>query len=334
MSAEERREIKMDVETLPGKKVDVSVEDNSKVSSRDIYMRLCACRDFEIKLQWERAVFLTAFLIACFAGYGSFLLSVHQYGCGIGNFSPFVIHGIFITLTFVGVVLSMLWILMAKGSKAWYEHYEQAIVAFARTYATAGVPEYMVAHRWYDMPGIARNAMSNNMFSFKGGAYSVSKVVIAIGICSLMIWGVLFSVHCGIAIFNPISEWHINNVCLIISIIVLSILIVVQLKEKLGSGYLKIVEKFLKEPPVLHIEECVQFSNCASLSKAKAWIMKNKRKPQKWYLFVGRDQIICLDDNGNEKPIAELSSRGKDMSVAAMKSPYMESHWKLYSFDA
>ena len=165
----------MDIETLPEKKVDFS--DVSTVSLRDIYMRLCACRDFEIKLQWERAVFLTAFLIACFAGYGSFLLSVHQHGAGGGNFSSFVTNGIFITLTFVGVALSFLWILMAKGSKAWYEHYEQAITAFAKKHATKEVPEYMMAHRWYDMPYIDRSPMSNCVFNFKGGAYSVSKII-------------------------------------------------------------------------------------------------------------------------------------------------------------
>ena len=42
----------------------------SKLSVRDIYLRLCACLDREIELVWKRATFLTAFLIAAFAGYG------------------------------------------------------------------------------------------------------------------------------------------------------------------------------------------------------------------------------------------------------------------------
>ena len=191
--------------------VDVSLEDNSKVSLRDIYVRLCMCRDFEIKLQWERAVFLTAFLIACFAGYGSFLLSVHQYGAGAGNLSPLVINGTFITLTFVGLVLSLLWILMAKGSKAWYEHYEQAIAAFAinQHVANANVSQDMMAHTWYKLPGIKRDSMSNWIFSLNGGGYSVSKIVIAIGICSFVNWSILFLIHLGIAFWGPVSGWDV-----------------------------------------------------------------------------------------------------------------------------
>ena len=197
----------MDIETLPEKKVDVN--DVSKVSPRDIYMRLCACRDFEIKLQWERAVFLTAFLIACFAGYGSFLLSVHQHGVGAGNFSPLVVNGVFIALTFVGVVLSLLWILMAKGSKAWYEHYEQAIAAFAINHPVANVSPDMLSHSWYKMSGIKRDSFSNSVFSFTGGRYSVSKIVIAIGICSFVTWSVLFLIHLGIVFWGPVNGWEI-----------------------------------------------------------------------------------------------------------------------------
>ena len=239
----------MDIETLPKKKVDVS--DVSEVSLRDIYMRLCACRDFEIKLQWERAVFLTAFLIACFAGYGSFLLSVHQHGAG--NFSSLVINGIFMTLTFVGVVLSLLWILMAKGSKAWYEHYEQAIAAFAINYPVANVSPDMLSHTWYKMPNIKRDSMSNWIVMPTGGECSVSKIVIAIGICSFVIWSSLFLIHLGVAFWGSVSGWDILKgwnwvkahkllgYCFVAfaTIIGVPLLLILWLK----SGYLKDVRK-------------------------------------------------------------------------------------------
>ncbi len=232
----------------------LDVSDVSKVSLRDIYMRLCACRDFEIKLQWERAVFLTAFLIACFAGYGSFLLSVHQHGCGTGNFSPLAINSIFILLTVVGIVLSLFWILMAKGSKAWYEHYEQAIAAFAKNHATPDVPEYLMAHQWRDMPNIARNPMSDCIFDFKGGAYSVSKIVIAIGICSLVIWWVLFLIHNFIVVFglvNKCSElskvWKISIFLTVVAGIVIVLILMKLLVKKLASGYLGKMKTYLLE---------------------------------------------------------------------------------------
>lgn len=196
----------MNIETLPNKKVDVS--DVSTVSLRDIYMRLCLCRDFEIKLQWERAVFLTAFLIACFAGYGSFLLSVHQHG--VGFLSPTVVKVIPLMITLIGIVLSVFWILMAKGSKSWYEHYEQAIVAFASNYHGA-IDENLMAHNWIAIPGIKAKKMSNSILTLYGGVYSVSKIVIAIGICSFAIWSALFLVHLSITLWGPVGGWTCAN---------------------------------------------------------------------------------------------------------------------------
>ena len=245
----------MDIETLPEKKVDVN--DVSEVSLRDIYMRLCTCRDFEIKLQWERSVFLTAFLIACFAGYGSFLLSVHQNG--IGNLSPLVVKGIPLVITFVGIVLSLFWIFMAKGSKAWYEHYEKAIASFAinNPVANANVTKDMMSHIWRKMKDIKRDSMSNCYLSLYGGAYSVSKIVIAIGISAFVIWNVLFLLHLGLVFWGPMSGWEIfkgwdylkNHKCLvfgmmaIVSIVVLPLLLALCLKSK----YLKKVSKLSKD---------------------------------------------------------------------------------------
>ena len=291
-------------------KCEVALEDNSKVSPRDIYMRLCACRDFEIKLQWERAVFLTAFLIACYAGYGSFLLSVHQHGYGC--LSSLLVKCIPVVITFVGVVLSLLWIFMAKGSKAWYEHYEQAIAAFARQYsddkATGKdkVPEYMMAHRWYVMPDIKRNAMSNGIFNFRGGAYSVSKIVIAIGACSLLIWGVLFLVHCGVVIMGPISKWCINSlehwvkVAAFLAMIVLAFVFVHYfLTKRISSGYLGIVKLLLQDENSNLKKE----SWTHQMGSVKVWIEKQTKQATR-YVLIEEKRIsgydVCVKGNIKE----------------------------------
>ena len=241
----------MDIETLPEKKVDVN--DVSEVSPRDIYMRLCACRDFEIKLQWERAVFLTAFLIACYAGYGSFLLSVHQHG--IGHLSTIVVKGIPLVITFVGIVLSLFWILMAKGSKAWYEHYEKAILAFAinNPVDNANVTQDMMSHIWYKMKNIKRDSMSDFVLRLDGGTYSVSKIVIVIGVCSFAMWSILFLIHLGIVFGGPVSEWVIFKawdlvkVGKILGFVIIAASVICGIPwgvcKWLGSGYLKDVKK-------------------------------------------------------------------------------------------
>ena len=287
------------------------LEDGSKVSPRDIYMRLCACRDFEIKLQWERAVFLTAFLIACYAGYGSFLLSVHQHG--YGSLSSLLVKCIPVVITFVGVVLSLLWIFMAKGSKAWYEHYEQAIAAFARTHASKDVPEYMMAHRLYDMPGIERSAMSNCIFSFKGGAYSVSKIVIAIGLCSLAIWSMLFVLHCCVTILGPISKWgvldvgHWVKVIALLSLIVVALLLTYfRLAKKIGSDYLGLVESILPKSKNIKMGKT---SWTSARGSARDWIKKQKKKTKR-YVLIEKDKITIYENTESgvsEKTVALIS---------------------------
>ena len=281
--------------TMPKGTITPALEDGSKVSLKDIYMRLCACRDFEIKLQWERAVFLTAFLIACFAGYGSFLLSVHVHGYGC--LSSLLVKCIPVVISFVGIVLSLLWILMAKGSKAWYEHYEQAIAAFAKKHATTDVPEYVMAHRWYVMPEIFRSPMSNGILNFKGGAYSVSKIVIAIGICSLMIWGMLFLIHCGVAIFGSISKWEILNIDHWVKTVVFLLMIVgafllvhFQLTRKLGSGYMKNVKSILMEVKDFKVKKTA-WTSTNGLS-ARDWIKGQKTGR---YVLVEKGKITIYE---------------------------------------
>ena len=53
------------------------MEDNDRRPSdklvlRDLYEQYWRCRDFEIKNLWQRSIFLGAFLILCFTGYGAF----------------------------------------------------------------------------------------------------------------------------------------------------------------------------------------------------------------------------------------------------------------------
>ena len=41
-----------------------------KISIKEIHEKLWRCRDFELSHLWQRSIFLSAFLILCFTGYG------------------------------------------------------------------------------------------------------------------------------------------------------------------------------------------------------------------------------------------------------------------------
>ena len=51
-------------------------------------------------------------------------------GNGVSNLE--MANGVAFCVTVIGVVVSVLWIMMAKGSKMWYERWENAIDAFRK----------------------------------------------------------------------------------------------------------------------------------------------------------------------------------------------------------
>ena len=249
----------MDIETLNGKKVDCA--DVSRISLRDVYMRICECRDFEISHVWQRAIFMTAFLLGCFTAYGvvaSYLFDdEHQF-----LYSWFANAAAFF-VTLVGIVVSLFWIMMAKGSKAWYELYENAICAFVTLHSANGCDanvDLMAQHNWRKLvveahridSKIKDGPRSFSILSCLGGAYSVSKINIGIGILSFCVWIIISLVHILIAAKEmPFSaqEWislflkfceHVAD-C---PVVMLSLLLVVGVgfpvvfKRMFKSGYL------------------------------------------------------------------------------------------------
>ena len=190
----------MNIETISGKKIDCA--DVSKVSLRDMYLRMCECRDLEIAHVWHRAIFLTAFLLGCFTAYGTVALKMfsgHEFA-----YSRFLNLGSFL-IALVGIVMSLFWIMMAKGSKAWYELYESAISAFVVEHpggVDKGVTE-LSQFKWRKMvikahakdPKITEEVRNKNIFSTSGGPYSVSRINVSIGIVSFLIWIVIAGIH-------------------------------------------------------------------------------------------------------------------------------------------
>lgn len=115
------------------------MEKEEKLTKRDFYEQYWKCRDFEITTLWQRSIFLGTFLALCFTAYGAYFgkafilentnLFLYCYNDPLGKIFEHVIADV---LALIGVVSSMLWIAMAKGSKAWYERYEKAIEAIEK----------------------------------------------------------------------------------------------------------------------------------------------------------------------------------------------------------
>lgn len=100
-----------------------------------------------------------------------------------------------ILLTYLGIVFSMLWVMMAKGSKYWTERYELAT-------------DMMIENREFNpniddtkipchgnLPDLESKKISNYILSPLAGRYSPSKINITIGIMTLIFWGILNIFH-------------------------------------------------------------------------------------------------------------------------------------------
>lgn len=158
-----------------------NLEKSKKLSNRDIYTNMWRCRDFELAHLWQRSAFLGVFIIAVFAGYGAALLNE---GMPLGSFRNVLCF----VLAILGFILSLFWIIMMKGSKAWYERYEIAIRAFedlqqaedkSLTWKTFESVNDHCREEWN---------FDKCVFTLKGGAFSVSKINIALGHLGCGIW--------------------------------------------------------------------------------------------------------------------------------------------------
>lgn len=171
------------------------------ITYKEVYDNLWRCRDFELKHSWQRSIFLTAFLVACCAGYGQVILSICDSDKSVQVTGNLVLNGCAFLLTLVGIVLSVLWIQMGKASKAWYECYEKAIVAFSdqKEYFENEKVSEISGFKYRDIPGYESDRISNWLWSTTGGGYSPSRINIAIGHLSFLIWSIAAVVHLMIA---------------------------------------------------------------------------------------------------------------------------------------
>lgn len=211
---------------------------NERLTKRDLYERYWKCRDFEIQNLWQRAIFLGPILVLTFTGYGAFFAKCFIVGNEVklleSGFSES--HLVAVAIALMGILFSILWIRMMKGSKAWYEVYERAITAldtqkdwiFDRELLECGagfkhhrLPGYKLVNK------IDKPQFCDSLFSTKGGCYSPSKINIVIGQISLVIWFFVAAVHL-ISCFGAFAnDWCAVMVVFIEIMVILVVLLTV-----------------------------------------------------------------------------------------------------------
>lgn len=188
---------------------------NSKVTTKDIRDSLWRCRDFELSHLWQRSIFLTTILILCFTGYGVITMKLFDNVEHAVSPSAYILNNTALVLCLVNIIFSTLWIMMAKGSKAWYERYEHAIDAFEcdEEYVDTKVINTGIngtkigGFQYQNLKEYDEHELDDRIKSCKAGAYSPSKINIAIGQISFVIWCIVFMTH----IFVGIMEFHVDE---------------------------------------------------------------------------------------------------------------------------
>lgn len=169
-------------------------EDKALITPKDIYKNLWNCRDFELKHFWQRSVFLATFLLACYPGYGILLFKILETN---GNKTFGILNVVALTVALLGVALSVLYIMMAKGSKYWYECYEKALYWIERDpkycdwKVAVDMDNSMYLHGSVPSP----ERLSPYLMSLKAWRYSPSKINIAIGQISMLLWIIVYAAH-------------------------------------------------------------------------------------------------------------------------------------------
>lgn len=230
--------------------------DNEKIGIEQMNKYLWRCRDFELKHLWQRSIFLSAFLVLCFTAYGVLIVRMLDVFGMDGETAInlelqfFMQNIVALVLCIVGAIFSAMWIMMAKGSKAWYERYERALDAFSRD-SDFIEPQIVDIYGFQieNIKGYSMPAVDNFLLNTKGGGYSPSQINIAIGQVAFLLWLVLFVIHLILGICGRPENIEVQR-CITWLILIVGILIF------LLFTYFVVVKKWMRSGVIVeHTED-------------------------------------------------------------------------------
>ena len=205
-------------------------EYNEKIYKLEVYNALYKAYADEIRNLWQRSAFLGAFMTLAWGGYGALQLKMIEK-C-LQNICAY--HFASLGLCAVIIILSLLWVAMAKGSKFVQEAHEAHIAKYnIKNWLFCDLGKYQKG--CYDTQGKKRDFNSNLFFNgeLKAYRYSPSKINIALGCFSFFVGFLLIICHTIFAVSLPIFGIHyVCFICYLLIAIVMFAFIVKCRKEK------------------------------------------------------------------------------------------------------
>lgn len=168
-----------------------------KIGIDEIHDKLYERYDSEINNLWQRSVYLSSLLILCFTGYGSFVLKIFTEI--LSKDKLFYANLILLAISGIGIIMSLVWIAIAKASKAYQEACENNIYELENNhkYVSEDFEPYIM--NGYRPTG---HSLDINLLTLNAGKFSASKLNILIGQIVAGIWCLCFIFHFSIGFFS------------------------------------------------------------------------------------------------------------------------------------
>ena len=179
--------------------------EEEKVGAKDLHDLMWKCRDLEIDNLWKRSALLATILVIFWTGLGYSFYKYIDLRVG-GEFElesdlrNFFLLGMQI-FAMLGSFISLLWICMTKGSKAWFEFFECHIDSMATddeidNFFTKEMAEKYREHKngggYFPYNGMYPKKLGrgwdNSILTPEGGPFSPSKINVVIGIVSFILF--------------------------------------------------------------------------------------------------------------------------------------------------
>lgn len=230
-------------------------EDNTMNSSQltvcDVYKNLWKGYENELNYFWQRSVFLAAFLLGIAASYSIYVKDILLQNSGeyikcIGSTISFheivIVSMIPLFICILGMCFSYLWIAMMKGSKRWYELYEDSIAKFSndkgnktlenfwkdpsfkRIFNEESCPtEYRFGCMDHRKSEESQQPQEDcNIFSTHRGSFSPSRINIAIGIISFIAFFLCTVIHACIGLWYV---YAVTSFCWLCAIAIIGVIL-------------------------------------------------------------------------------------------------------------
>ena len=225
-------------------------------------------RKFEIQNLWQRSLFLATFIVILLTGYGSLVKDFTSKN----EQQTQLTHIVCCVLTFLGAIFSIIWIMMGKGSKAWYEIYEQKIYKIER--------EHFKWDEEYRLSGGSPKSFNNSLWSRGAGAFSVSRINILLGQVLFIICSTALFVHALLLLWEPPKDlpkgwltesfWPVPVLVFIIVILFLTSILLKFLVKSKSITKPQTMEKNKEDKPA---------TLCTLASNIRDWLLcKTERK--------------------------------------------------------